>query len=66
MNQAEIRRGSAVWLPVVACLAGTFIVIWGLLKYLRGHDYKIFMIYRLAVAALVFGLIIANVRSATV
>jgi AI-2 transport protein TqsA len=30
MNQAEIRRASAVWLPVVGGLAGTFIVIWGL------------------------------------
>src|SRR4051812_22267396 len=30
MNQAEIRRVSAVWLPVVVGVAGTFIVIAGL------------------------------------
>jgi undecaprenyl-diphosphatase len=54
-----------LWGFLASAISG-FIVIWGLLKYLRGHDYKIFMIYRLAVAALVFGLIIANVRSATV
>jgi undecaprenyl-diphosphatase len=53
-----------LWGFLASAISG-FIVIWGLLRYLRGHDYKIFMIYRLAVAALVFGLIIANVRSAT-
>ena len=30
MTQAEIRRGSAVWLPVVGGVAGTAIAIWGL------------------------------------
>ena len=40
-------------------------MIWGLLKYLRGHDFKIFMIYRLAVAGLVLGLIVTGVRPAT-
>ena len=54
-----------LWGFLASAISG-FIVIWGLLKYLRGHDYKIFMIYRLAVAALVFGLIIANVRSTTI
>jgi undecaprenyl-diphosphatase len=54
-----------LWGFLASAISG-FIVIWGLLRYLRGHDYKIFMIYRLAVAVLVFGLIIANVRSATV
>jgi undecaprenyl-diphosphatase len=53
-----------LWGFLASAISG-FIVIWGLLRYLRGHDYKIFMIYRLAVAVLVFGLIIANVRSAT-
>jgi undecaprenyl-diphosphatase len=43
-----------------------FLVIWGLLKYLRSHDFKIFMFYRLAVAALVLGLIATGVRPATV
>ena len=31
-----------------------FVVIWFLLRYLRRHDFLIFMVYRLAVAALVF------------
>jgi undecaprenyl-diphosphatase len=53
-----------LWGFLASAISG-FIVIWGLLRYLRGHDYKIFMIYRLAVAVLVFGLIIANARSAT-
>jgi undecaprenyl-diphosphatase len=43
-----------------------FLVIWGLLAYLRRHDYRFFMLYRLGVAALVFVVIAAGVRSATV
>jgi undecaprenyl-diphosphatase len=43
-----------------------FVVIWALLRYLRRHDYAIFMWYRLAVAALVLGLIATGLRSATV
>ena len=42
-----------------------FLVIWGLLKYLERHDFKVFMLYRLAVAALVLGLIATGVREAT-
>jgi undecaprenyl pyrophosphate phosphatase UppP len=41
-------------------------VIWFLLRYLRRHDFFIFMVYRLAVAALVFLLIATGVRSATI
>ena len=37
----------------------------GLLKYLKRHDFKVFMLYRLAVAALVIGLVAAGVREAT-
>ena len=43
-----------------------FVVIWFLLRYLRRHDFLIFMVYRLAVAALVFLLIATGVRSATI
>lgn len=45
-----------LWGFVSSAVSG-FLVIWGLLTYLRGHDFKIFMIYRLAVAALVLGVI---------
>ena len=43
-----------------------FLVIWGLLKYLKRHDFKVFMLYRLAAAALVLGLIVTGVREATI
>jgi undecaprenyl-diphosphatase len=52
------------WGFVSSGLSG-FLVIWGLLKYLKQHDFKVFMLYRLAVAALVLGLIAAGVRAAT-
>jgi undecaprenyl-diphosphatase len=52
-----------LWGFVSSAVSG-FLVIWGLLKYLRGHDFKIFMIYRLAVAALVLGVIALGVRPA--
>jgi undecaprenyl pyrophosphate phosphatase UppP len=41
-------------------------VIWGLLRYLRRHDFRLFLLYRLAAAALVFGLIAASTRDATI
>jgi undecaprenyl-diphosphatase len=53
------------WGFVSSGLSG-FLVIWGLLKYLKQHDFKVFMLYRLAVAALVLGLIAAGVREATI
>ncbi len=52
------------WGFVSSALSG-FLVIWGLLKYLKRHDFKVFMLYRLAVAALVLGLIATGVREAT-
>ena len=57
--------GSQFFWGFVSSAVSGFLVIWGLLKYLRGHDFKIFMIYRLAVAALVLGLIATGVRPAT-
>jgi undecaprenyl-diphosphatase len=53
------------WGFVSSAVSG-FFVIWFLLRYLRRHGYAIFLWYRLAVAALVFGLIAAGVREATI
>jgi undecaprenyl-diphosphatase len=53
------------WGFVSSAVSG-FLVIWGLLKYLKRHDFKVFMLYRLAVAALVLGLVAAGVREATI
>ena len=53
------------WGFVSSAISG-FLVIWGLLKYLKRHDFKVFMLYRLAVAALVLGLVAAGVREATI
>jgi undecaprenyl-diphosphatase len=50
----------------VASAISGFVVIWGLLRYLRRHDFTVFLGYRVAVAALVVLLIAANVRDATV
>ncbi|MGZ8629871.1 MAG: undecaprenyl-diphosphatase UppP [Actinomycetota bacterium] len=53
------------WGFVSSAVSG-FLVIWGLLKYLKLHDFKIFMLYRLAVAGLVLGLVATGVREATI
>ena len=52
------------WGFVSSAMSG-FLVIWGLLKYLRRHDYRFFMLYRLAVAALVLVVIAAGAREAS-
>jgi undecaprenyl-diphosphatase len=39
--------------------------IWALLGYVRRHDYSLFALYRLAVAAAVIGVILSGVREAT-
>jgi undecaprenyl-diphosphatase len=49
----------------VSSAASGFVVIWGLLTYLKRHDFAVFMWYRIAVAVLVLGLIATGVRSAT-
>jgi undecaprenyl-diphosphatase len=51
---------------MVASAISGFVVIWGLLRYLKRHDFTVFLWYRVAVAALVVILILANVRDATV
>jgi undecaprenyl-diphosphatase len=49
----------------VASAVSGFFVIWGLLRYLRRHDFTVFLWYRVAVAVLVLVLIATGVRSAT-
>jgi undecaprenyl-diphosphatase len=50
----------------VAAAVSGFTVIWFLLRYLRTHDFLLFMVYRLAVAALVIGLVVSGTRSGTI
>ncbi len=50
---------------VLASFASGLAAIAGLLGYVRSHDYSIFVIYRLVVAAVVLLLIATGVRSAT-
>jgi undecaprenyl-diphosphatase len=56
--------GPFVWGMVASAVSG-FLVIWGLLAYLRRRDFAPFVLYRLAVAGLVFGVILTGVRSAS-
>jgi undecaprenyl-diphosphatase len=53
------------WGFVSSAISG-FIVIWGLLKYLRNHSFAVFMWYRIAVAVLITLLIVTGTRSATI
>ena len=50
---------------VLASFASGLVAIWGLLGYVRRHDYSVFVIYRLIAAAFVLLLIATGVRSAT-
>ena len=58
--------GSQFLAGFLAAAISGFLVIWFLLRYLRTHDFLVFMVYRLAVAALVLVLIATGVRSATI
>ena len=58
--------GSQFLAGFLAAAVSGFLVIWFLLRYLRTHDFLIFMVYRLAAAALVLLLIATGVRSATI
>jgi len=53
------------WGMVASAVSG-FLVIWGLLAYLRRRDFAPFVLYRLAAAGVVLGIIAAGVRSATI
>ena len=55
--------GPFVWGMIASALSG-FLVIWGLLAYVRRRDFAPFVVYRLVLAGVVFGLIGAGVRSA--
>jgi undecaprenyl-diphosphatase len=50
---------------VIASAAGGLFAIWALLGYVRRHDYTIFVVYRLALAAFILLLIAANLREPT-
>ena len=50
---------------IAASAASGFLVIAFLLKYLRRHDFALFMWYRIGVAALVLGIAAGGVPSAT-
>ena len=58
--------GAQFFWGFAASAVSGFAVIWFLLKYLRRHDFLVFMLYRLAVAGLVLALIATGVRSATI
>jgi undecaprenyl-diphosphatase len=53
------------WGTVASAISG-FAVIWFLLSYLRTKSFSPFVIYRIALALLVIGLIVTGVRSATI
>jgi undecaprenyl-diphosphatase len=57
--------GSQFFWGFVASAISGFLVISFLLAYLRRHDFTPFVVYRLAVAALVLGVIIAGIRPAS-
>jgi undecaprenyl-diphosphatase len=56
--------GPFFWGTVASAITG-FLVIWGLLAYVRRRDFAPFVLYRLAMAAVVFGLIITGIRAAS-
>jgi undecaprenyl-diphosphatase len=58
--------GPAFAWGIVASAVSGFLVIWGLLAYLRRRDFAPFVLYRLAAAGVVLGIIAAGVRSATI
>jgi undecaprenyl-diphosphatase len=57
--------GPFAWGMIASAISG-FAVIWGLLAYLRKRDFAPFVIYRLAAAAFVLGIIVTNVRPARI
>jgi undecaprenyl-diphosphatase len=50
---------------MIASAASGLLAIWALLGYVRRHDYTIFVVYRLALAAFILLLIATGVREAT-
>jgi len=67
LAQTGLQGHAAEFLAgTVASATSGFVVIWGLLRYLRRHDFTVFLWYRVAVAAVVVIVILANVRDATI
>jgi undecaprenyl-diphosphatase len=50
---------------MIAAAGSGLLAIWGLLGYVRRHNYTLFVVYRLILAAFILLLIATNVRSAT-
>ncbi|MGH2978357.1 MAG: undecaprenyl-diphosphatase UppP [Solirubrobacterales bacterium] len=50
---------------ILAAAASGFAAIWWMLRYLQTHNYDIFVVYRVAAAMIVLGLIATGVQSAT-
>jgi undecaprenyl-diphosphatase len=50
---------------ILASAASGYLAIWGLLRFVRTHNYDVFVVYRVLVGVVVLGLIAAGVRSAT-
>jgi undecaprenyl-diphosphatase len=50
---------------MIAAAGSGLLAIWGLLGYVRRHNYTLFVLYRLILAAFILLLIATNVRSAT-
>ncbi len=57
--------GPFLWGTLASAISG-FLVIWALLAYLRRRSFAPFVVYRLAMAAVVIALIVAGVRPATI
>ena len=51
---------------IMASAVSGFLVIWGLLRYLKRHDFTVFLGYRVALAVVVAILIVTNIRDATI
>ena len=67
LAQSGLQGHAAEFIAGMASSAVSgFVVIWGLLRYLKRHDFTVFLSYRVAVAAVVAILIVANVRDATI
>jgi undecaprenyl-diphosphatase len=50
---------------IFAAAGSGLLAIWGLLGYVRRHNYTVFVVYRLIAAAVILLLIATNVRAAT-
>jgi undecaprenyl-diphosphatase len=61
---ADLPAGSAgpFTVGVIAAAVSGLAAIWALLGYVRRHDYSLFVLYRLVVAAIVLLLIATSVR----